>query len=296
MKNRGLFIAAFAAFTIYINASVSFVGNNCDPDIVAYMQEALTKKLASISPRYNIEFSFVQEGDKVIVNYSDDKNGINGKEQTADIWSDVDKMINNLANGVKEQIERDQTQRQQKAQESVTPVQKPASKTQQTTRQTPQHTAEEMQFLKYAPSKVTPTKPVEQIQQSEKNTIEEKHAITEQPIETQPVSVTLTNNIKEQSEILIGHGDQGSNSWILSKRNIRFFSQPSNNFKQAGKVVVSIEVDAAGNVVSAMVADGTTVTDLTTIRIALKAAKETKFSTSSDEIQIGTITYIFKYK
>ena len=51
MKNRSLFIAAFVAFTVNINASVRFVGNNCDPDIVAYMQGAITKQLASISPR-----------------------------------------------------------------------------------------------------------------------------------------------------------------------------------------------------------------------------------------------------
>lgn len=94
----------------------------------------------------------------------------------------------------------------------------------------------------------------------------------------------------------VGYGKSGGSSWSLAGRECKHMGRPSNNFRQEGRVVVSIQVDAAGNVVSASESNGTTISDYATIQIALKAAKETKFSTSRDEIQIGTITYIFKFK
>ena len=94
----------------------------------------------------------------------------------------------------------------------------------------------------------------------------------------------------------VGRGSNGAATWSLAGRECKSMPQPSNNFKQEGKVVVSIQVDAAGNVTSASVGNGTTVSDYATQQIALKAAREAKFSSSSSNIQIGTITYIFKFK
>lgn len=94
----------------------------------------------------------------------------------------------------------------------------------------------------------------------------------------------------------VGRGSQGAATWSLAGRECKSVAQPSNNFNQEGKVVVSIQVDAAGNVSSAAVGNGTTVSDYATQQIALKAARETKFSASESKIQIGTITYIFKFK
>ena len=68
--------------------------------------------------------------------------------------------------------------------------------------------------------------------------------------------------------------------------------QPSNNFKQEGKVIVEIRVNAAGAVVSATVKGGN-ISDKQTQQLALDAAKKAKF-TEGDHDQIGTITYIFK--
>ena len=93
----------------------------------------------------------------------------------------------------------------------------------------------------------------------------------------------------------VGRGTNG-NTWSLAGRECKYMPRPSNNFKQEGKVVVGIQVDAAGNVIAAYIANGTTVTDYSTQQIALKAARETKFSSSSNNIQIGTISYIFKFK
>ena len=89
----------------------------------------------------------------------------------------------------------------------------------------------------------------------------------------------------------IGRG-QG-NAWGLSGRSlVGTLPQPSNNFKQEGKVVVQIRVNAAGDVVEATVTGGN-IDDRQTQQIALDAAKKAKF-TKGDHDQIGTITYIFK--
>lgn len=94
----------------------------------------------------------------------------------------------------------------------------------------------------------------------------------------------------------VGRGSQGAGVWSLAGRECRTMGQPSKDFKQEGVVVVSIQVDAAGNVTGAAVGKGTTISDYATQQIALKAARETKFSKGSSNIQIGTITYTFKFK
>ena len=91
----------------------------------------------------------------------------------------------------------------------------------------------------------------------------------------------------------VGHGSSGGNDWSLSGRNLKgTLPQPSNNFKQEGKVIVEIRVNAAGTVVSATVKGGN-ISDKQTQQLALDAAKKAKF-TEGDHDQIGTITYIFK--
>ena len=94
----------------------------------------------------------------------------------------------------------------------------------------------------------------------------------------------------------VGRGSQGAGAWSLAGRECLTMGQPSKDFKQEGVVVVNIQVDAAGNVTSATVGAGTYVSDNATLQIALKAARETKFSKGSSNIQIGTITYTFKFK
>ena len=91
----------------------------------------------------------------------------------------------------------------------------------------------------------------------------------------------------------VGHGSVGGNSWSLAGRGIKgTLPQPSNDFKQEGKVIVQIRVNAAGQVVNATVKGGD-VSDKQTQQLALDAARKAKF-TEGDHDQIGTITYIFK--
>lgn len=97
----------------------------------------------------------------------------------------------------------------------------------------------------------------------------------------------------------LGHGNSGGNSWSLNGRRLKddYLPAPSNNFKQEGKVVVSIIVDAKGKVVSAKAGAGTTVSDEATKQLAIRAAYKTEFDmVDRPDKQMGTITYIFKDK
>ena len=90
-----------------------------------------------------------------------------------------------------------------------------------------------------------------------------------------------------------GYGVVDGNMWSLQGRDDKSIPKPSTDFKEQGKVVVSIRVDKAGNVVAASIGDGTTISDRYTQKLALDAARKAKF-TEGDKEQIGSITYNFK--
>lgn len=70
--------------------------------------------------------------------------------------------------------------------------------------------------------------------------------------------------------------------------------QPRRDYNTAGIVVVSVEIDAEGNVTSAKVKlEGTTTTDATLHKLAEEAARKAKFRPSQRTLQGGTITYEF---
>ena len=90
-----------------------------------------------------------------------------------------------------------------------------------------------------------------------------------------------------------GMGVSNGTQWTLYGRNVKRLPKPSSDFAQAGVVVVTIHVDAAGNVTNAMVTDGTTISDRSTQQLALQAARQAKF-TEGDTPQMCKITYTFK--
>ena len=90
-----------------------------------------------------------------------------------------------------------------------------------------------------------------------------------------------------------GMGVTNGTQWSLYGRNVKRLPKPSSDFTQEGVVVVTIQVDAAGNVTNATLADGTTISDRATQQLALQAARQAKF-TEGDTPQIGKITYTFK--
>lgn len=86
----------------------------------------------------------------------------------------------------------------------------------------------------------------------------------------------------------------GKYEYSLAKRSVIQLPTPGNDFYQEGVVVVRIEVNQYGRVVSATIAEGTTIIDMATRQLAINAAKRALFTESDTAIQYGTITYNFR--
>ena len=97
---------------------------------------------------------------------------------------------------------------------------------------------------------------------------------------------------------VFGSGGIGTgNSYNMNGRSIvGRIAEPAYTRNVEGVIVVFIEVNAAGTVISAYAgAAGTTIGDITMRRDAEVAAKKTKFNRiSGNAIQTGTITYRYK--
>ena len=94
-----------------------------------------------------------------------------------------------------------------------------------------------------------------------------------------------------------GGGTGNGHSYNLNGRSISGkIPEPAYTKNEEGVIVVTIEVNAAGTVISAKAgAAGTTIGDATLRRDAETAAKKAKFnSISGSTIQTGTITYRYK--
>ena len=107
-------------------------------------------------------------------------------------------------------------------------------------------------------------------------------------------SGTTQGASQQGSQNPFGHGSMGGNSWSLTGRNIKALPRPSTQFNQEGRVVVDIQVNSEGKVISATIGEGTTVGDYQTCQVALEAARKAEFSASDNKIQVGKITYTFK--
>ena len=94
-----------------------------------------------------------------------------------------------------------------------------------------------------------------------------------------------------------GGGTGNGHSYSLKGRTlIGKIPEPEYEQNEEGTVVVTIEVNAAGNVISAKAGAGGSILDATLRKAAEKAAMKAKFNVingSSTDIQIGTFTYYF---
>jgi outer membrane biosynthesis protein TonB len=85
-------------------------------------------------------------------------------------------------------------------------------------------------------------------------------------------------------------------SYSLGGRGSLMLHKPSYDSREQGKVVVTIKVDRAGNVMSATPgAKGTNVADQALWQLARNAALKSRFKPDPDapDLQVGTITYNF---
>jgi TonB family protein len=115
----------------------------------------------------------------------------------------------------------------------------------------------------------------------------------------------IGNSKQNQPGNLFANSDTGTNkgtgvygSFNLDRRGIDNGGLPrlEYNGKEEGKIVIDIIVDPDGNVVIAVIGYGTKITDPTTRKSALKAARRAKFDKiQGSNNQSGTITYNYKY-
>lgn len=92
-----------------------------------------------------------------------------------------------------------------------------------------------------------------------------------------------------------GPKKDGIGEWNLNGRDlVGSLPQPAKDFNQEGTVVVQITVDAAGNVIEAIVTGGN-IGDKATQQLAIDAANKAKFTSAKKIKQVGTITYYFKF-
>ena len=96
----------------------------------------------------------------------------------------------------------------------------------------------------------------------------------------------------------LGSGTGDKPGFYLEGRNYVSLPKPSEDVQKEGKVVVQIKVDREGNVVEAVPgAKGSTTLDSYLLGVAKKAALSSKFDSKPDApyVQVGTITYIFRF-
>lgn len=92
-----------------------------------------------------------------------------------------------------------------------------------------------------------------------------------------------------------GMGSGGVSFDLAGRQAIGQLLKPLYNSDEEGKVVVSIMVDAKGNVTAATRAVGTSIADMELVGAALKAARQARFSAAEgQDVQRGTITYVFR--
>lgn len=93
-------------------------------------------------------------------------------------------------------------------------------------------------------------------------------------------------------------GSPGYGTWDLGGRDmLGELPRPAYSIQEEGRVVVTITVDPAGNVIDTRINNRTNTTNLQLRNAAIEAARRTKFNKSdSDNNQTGTITYYFKLK
>ena len=82
----------------------------------------------------------------------------------------------------------------------------------------------------------------------------------------------------------------------LSGRRIIHFPNMQDDFNENAKVYVDIKVNASGTVTSASISRGTTTSNSTLRNIAIEKAKELKFPPSKNDVESGTILFVFVLK
>ena len=114
----------------------------------------------------------------------------------------------------------------------------------------------------------------------------------------EPTTGSGTGKGEEHQGTQVGTAPMGESYYSLAGRGIvGKLPKPSTTIQKEGVVVVNIQVDKEGNVVSAAVGKGTNTSDYNLQQLAIAAAKKAKFTpTDKPTLQMGSITYTFKLR
>lgn len=82
----------------------------------------------------------------------------------------------------------------------------------------------------------------------------------------------------------------------LSGRKIIHFPNMTDDFNENAKVYIDIKVDASGKVTDASISRGTTTSNSSLRSIAIDKAKQLKFPPSQNDVESGTILFVFVLK
>ena len=82
---------------------------------------------------------------------------------------------------------------------------------------------------------------------------------------------------------------------LSGRRPIRFPSM-TDDFNENAKIYVDIKVDASGKVIQAGISRGTTTSNSSLRDIAIEKAKQLKFPLSQNDVESGTILFVFVLK
>ena len=94
-----------------------------------------------------------------------------------------------------------------------------------------------------------------------------------------------------------GQPGQGGSGWSLTGRSAAALPTPTYDKNKEGKIIVKIWVDRNGKVIKTEAPiKGSTINDVSRVERAKEAAARAKFNAdpNAEEIQTGTITYVFR--
>ena len=176
---------------------------------------------------------------------------------------------------------------------------------------------EEIKLVQKAEAQETGTKPQagEEVTMGDEGDVEKFEPEREKPIDKRALFSSKKNHkdtigaqtarkpsdkLKEghpDGNTLISRTDGEPVARLKGRSTVGKLPKPVYNENENGIVVVTIRVDREGNVTDAKAgAKGTTTSNRKLWAAAEKAAKAAKFTSSTSEVQIGTITYVFRLK
>jgi len=122
------------------------------------------------------------------------------------------------------------------------------------------------------------------------------YAINSQAEKTYQEIKEQLQSIKQKEQIAEHSKSRSNVTYSLKDRVLEFYKTPRYLCEAGGKVVVSITVNANGDVIEADYNKASNTANTCLVDYAINYAKAAQFNVSDNATQIGTITFLFKEK